>query len=156
MSCKDVMPASSVGSRKARACSRSVASRSHVLARLANSSLACGDAEVWASRTHVRACRRHSWGAPGMGGTPLANPFPTETRGLIPKRVFSVNAAVVHCKKKPEPGRSLGRASRLCRWMAGYPIGSDSTRDRIGCSLKRLAGALLHRGHSFVRPSAPW
>ena len=31
-------------------------SLSHVLARLANCSLARGDAEVWASRTHVRAC----------------------------------------------------------------------------------------------------
>jgi hypothetical protein len=38
-------------------------------------------------------------------------PFQQRQGELIPKRVFSVNAAVVHCNKKPEPGRSLGRAS---------------------------------------------
>ena len=32
----------------------------------------------------------------------LANSFPTATRELIPKRVFSVNTAVVQCSKKPD------------------------------------------------------
>jgi hypothetical protein len=54
--------------------------------------------------------------------------------------VFFVKAAVVHCNKKPEPRRCLGRASLSGEadvggdTPGGDPVrttGADSTRDRI-------------------------
>ena len=121
--------------------SKSSASLIQVRAKLANSSLACGDAHVWASPTHARACRRHSFGSPGIGRTPLANSFPTETRESIPNRVFFVNGAVVHCNKKPGhlswvgPGFSQLGADPRPEVPAGGPWARLGLKPEIGPSV---------------------
>jgi hypothetical protein len=43
----------------------------------------------------------------------LTNSFPTETRESIPKKVFSVNGAIVRCNKKPDRSYTAGLLSAL-------------------------------------------
>jgi hypothetical protein len=100
--------------------SKITASRSHVLAKDANS---CRDRRVvacWASRMHSYACRRHSLGSPGMGAS-YATHTPVAYRFRNTKSASRGSVRAGSNQTAPTRGASRGLKGKF-GWCAGRPI----------------------------------